>query len=278
MSSRRMRALLISVAGLFVFGQSACSTGPGPYYRQSQLRSLQLYQQNQSLAFERDQAIGQAQSEAVRSEQLARENAALQAQLGTANQRLANLNAERSQLKDQVLRMINQARTGKSPLGGDSTRRFEELARQYPEFEFDPYTGVSKFHSDILFDTGSAQIKPRGAEVLQKFAEIMSSGEARRLNVLVVGHTDDQRIARGSTRAKHPTNWHLSTNRANSVVLALEKYGVKSERMGAAGYSKYQPVAPNKDAASRQKNRRVEIFVLAPDARVAGWDPESSRE
>ena len=46
--------------------------------------------------------------------------------------------------------------------------------------------------------------------------------------------------------------------------------------MGAAGYSMYQPVVPNKDAPSRQKNRRVEIFVLAPDAAVAGWDPATS--
>ena len=35
----------------------------------------------------------------------------------------------------------------------------------------------------------------------------------------------------------------------------------------------FQPVADNKDEASRRKNRRVEVFVLAPDAVVAGWDP-----
>jgi chemotaxis protein MotB len=35
---------------------------------------------------------------------------------------------------------------------------------------------------------------------------------------------------------------------------------------------------PNKDDASRAKNRRVEIFVLAPDATVAGWDPATRME
>jgi chemotaxis protein MotB len=42
--------------------------------------------------------------------------------------------------------------------------------------------------------------------------------------------------------------------------------------MGAAGYSMHQPIAPNGNDANRQKNRRVEIFVLAPDASIAGID------
>jgi chemotaxis protein MotB len=47
--------------------------------------------------------------------------------------------------------------------------------------------------------------------------------------------------------------------------------------MGAAGYSKHQPVVPNKTPQLRSKNRRVEIYVLAPDAVVAGgWDPAVS--
>ena len=45
------------------------------------------------------------------------------------------------------------------------------------------------------------------------------------------------------------------------------------DRMGVAGYSMFQPLVANKDDESRQRNRRVEIFVLAPDAAVAGWEP-----
>ena len=59
----------------------------------------------------------------------------------------------------------------------------------------------------------------------------------------------------------------------NAVVVALAQNGVKESRMGAAGYSMFQPTVANKDETSRRKNRRVEIFVLAPDAVVAGWDP-----
>ncbi|MEZ6046161.1 MAG: OmpA family protein [Planctomycetaceae bacterium] len=163
-----------------------------------------------------------------------------------------------------------------NPLSDATSRRFQELAEKYKDFEFDPHTGVSKFHSDILFDSGSDRLKKDAMPLLSEFAAIMNDGDARNLNILVVGHTDDKNIVRSATKTHHPTNWHLSTNRANSVVLALSQGGVAETRMGAAGYSKYQPVMDNVDDGTRSKNRRVEIFVLAPDAIVAGWDPKHS--
>jgi chemotaxis protein MotB len=124
--------------------------------------------------------------------------------------------------------------------------------------------------------SGSAQINRNAAPLLEEFASIMNVEDASRLKILVVGHTDDKQIVKRSTANRHPTNWHLSTNRANSVLLALNKYGINEARMGAAGYSMYQPVAPNTDEHARTLNRRVEIYVLAPDAVVAGWDPATS--
>ena len=103
----------------------------------------------------------------------------------------------------------------------------------------------------------------------------MNEGSARNLNLLVVGHTDDQPIDK--SKVHHPTNWHLSTDRADAVVLALTKAGIDGRRLGAAGYSKNQPLVPNTDDQARQRNRRVEIYVLAPDAVVAGWDPHQVR-
>ena len=56
---------------------------------------------------------------------------------------------------------------------------------------------------------------------------------------------------------------------------ALRKSGIGESRMGISGYGPYQPVEPNASDASRQKNRRVEIYVLAPDTPIANaWDPE----
>ena len=174
--------------------------------------------------------------------------------------------------------LLASARSGNNPLSDSATRRLEELRRKYPQFEFDPATGVSKFDSDLLFALGSDDIRPDAVKVLHEFAHIMNQPDAQHLRVLVVGHTDDKPISKSGTKAHHPTNWHLSTNRANSVVLALKHHGVSEKRMEAAGCSMFQPVASNSDDRSRAKNRRVEIFVLAPDAAIAGWDPGTRRE
>lgn len=273
-----VRASLVIAILTLACGPAACNAVPRNLLHQSQVRSSQLYQQNQSLAAQNQQANQMAQAIAAEKQRLAQENSSLRNSLDVANQRLENLNAERSQLQDRYASLLNQAKNQPSPLPGSATRRFEELARKYPDFEFDPLTGVSKFHSDILFESGSAELKSSAEPILREFANIMNAADAHRLNILVVGHTDDKPIGKASTRAKHPTNWHLSTNRANSVVLQLGKYGLKDARMGAAGYSMFQPLVPNNNESTRSQNRRVEIFVLAPDAVVAGWDPADQRE
>ncbi|MEO1994051.1 MAG: OmpA family protein [Planctomycetaceae bacterium] len=266
-----LRIVSVCVLAGLMFSQTACSSGSAQHLRQSQLMTRQLYNQNRSLASRESRSQQTVQA-------MKNQHADLEKQLSVANQRVDNYASESAQLKERYVGLLNRAKNQPSPLSAETTRRFQELERMYPGFDFDPETGVSKFHSDVLFSTGSDQIASRGTNVLDEFAKIMNSNEAKRLNILVVGHTDDRRIAKGTTRQKHPTNWHLSTNRANSVVVKLSKSGIADARMGVAGYSMYQPTVPNKDDKSRSQNRRVEIFVLAPDAVVAGWDPGKTRK
>lgn len=251
---RPARTSIAILSGVLLVAPAGCMV-PASALRSSQLQAQRLYFQNQQLA-----------SEAARAGQL-------EAQVNILNQRVANLAAERSALRDRYASLLERARLQGNPLSGDLTRRFQELAQRYPDFEFDPETGVSKFHADILFASGSDQLRPSAQPILQEFANIMNDGAAQHLNILVVGHTDDQPISKQTTRARHETNWHLSTNRANSVITALQRFGVKPDRMGAAGYSQFQPLVSNRDEQTRQRNRRVEIFVLAPDAIVAGCEP-----
>lgn len=250
---------------------AGCSTVPPQYLHRAQMQTQMLYRQNQQLAAERDSLSQSAGA-------LAQENQSLKQNLDIANQRLDNLQSSNSQLEQRVLNLLASARKGDNPLSDDATRRLEELKRKYPQFEFDPATGVSKFNTDLLFALGSDEINPNVMPILDEFAKIMNQSDAQHLRILVVGHTDDKPIAKAHTKAKHPTNWHLSTNRANSVVLALKKHGIAEKRMEAAGCSHTQPVVPNTNDDARRQNRRVEIFVLAPDAAVAGWDPASRME
>ncbi len=259
---------------------AGCNAVPMYQYRQAQMQTLSMYRQSRALsgqmAAERQQ-LQQLAAERQQFEQMAAhlqgELQSAQSQLQVSNERLANLGSERQELHSRYSNLLTSLQSGGNPLSGDSTKRFEELARKYPEFEFDPYTGVSKFTGDLLFATGSSQVRSDAKPLLAEFAHIMNEGEARQFNILVVGHTDDQPVKKAKTKSKHANNWELSAHRATSVVDALSKQGLVEHRMGVAGYSMYQPVAANADESSRQRNRRVEIFILAPDAKIAStWD------
>ena len=243
----------------------------------SQRQASGLYSANRAVTAERDSALRVAASTATQRDRYAGQAAELQTRLAVSDKRLRNLLAERGQLQQRYVSLLN--RGGGSPLGPDATLKLQDLAERYPDLEFDPHTGVSKFHADILFASASDQLRDSARGLLQELADVLNYGETERLKLLVVGHTDDKPIShRRGTNVKHPTNWHLSTNRANAVVLALSKFGVRPGRLGAMGYSKHQPVVHNSNDESRQMNRRVEIYVLAPDnASIARWHPGAHR-
>ena len=73
--------------------------------------------------------------------------------------------------------------------------------------------------------------------------------------ITVTGHTDDVPIANAQFR----DNWDLSTERALSVVRFLRSEGISANRLAAAGYGEFQPIDSGNSAASKQRNRRIEL-------------------
>jgi len=159
----------------------------------------------------------------------------------------------------------------RSALPAGISRRLVELAERFPSLEFDPETGVSKLDTDVLFDTADAAIRPEGEKLLKEFAGIFRQTDARDLKIMVVGHTDSRAIAKKPTRERYPDNWHLSTARALAVADFLRDRGLPEDRMGIAGFAEHQPIMSNASARQREKNRRVEIFVLGPETPIVGW-------
>lgn len=146
-------------------------------------------------------------------------------------------------------------------------KALQDFAAGHPEqVEYDPKRGVVKWKSDLLFALGSDVVKATAAESLQSFAAIVNSPAAAGFDVIVVGHTDNIPIVKAETRAKHPTNWHLSVHRAISVMNELSRAAVPHERIGVMGYGEYRPIAPNTTDDNRQKNRRVEIYLVRSSA------------
>ncbi len=105
----------------------------------------------------------------------------------------------------------------------------------------------------ILFDTGSATIKPESLGVLKAIADVLK--QHADIRVRIVGHTD----AVGDDK----TNQALSERRAAAVKAMLETtFGIDGERMNPEGKGESVPVGDNQTSAGRTQNRRVEFIKL----------------
>jgi chemotaxis protein MotB len=116
------------------------------------------------------------------------------------------------------------------------------------------------FQSEILFDSGSAVVKPDGLAQLDKVAMALNELETqipRDINwvMRVDGHTDVRPI----TTATFPSNWELSSARAISVVKFLTSRGVPANRLAAAGFGENQPLALGATEEDFRRNRRIEL-------------------
>jgi len=107
----------------------------------------------------------------------------------------------------------------------------------------------------VLFDSGSAALRPEGARVLGPIAASL-----RRLPnpIRVEGHTDANPIA----TAQFPSNWELSGARASAVVRTLDAAGIPASRLQFSGFGETRPVVGNESAAGRAQNRRIEVLVM----------------
>jgi len=108
----------------------------------------------------------------------------------------------------------------------------------------------------LFFDSGRADLKDTGKEVLKKVGEAIKGYNDKVIRI--VGHTDNVPI---KTRV-FPSNWELSVARATTVVRYLQETGIPPERMIASGRAEYQPVAENDTPEGRKKNRRIEITLI----------------
>lgn len=118
-----------------------------------------------------------------------------------------------------------------------------------------------RLRGDAFFGSGSADPMPAALPVLVRIGQALAEVQGQ---VLITGHSDSQPIR----SLRFPSNWHLSTARAEAVKTALTPL-VDPSRMRAEGKADAEPVAANDTPANRARNRRVEVVLLAPPALLA---------
>jgi chemotaxis protein MotB len=116
------------------------------------------------------------------------------------------------------------------------------------------------FPSDVLFDTGSAELRPEATFQLDKLAGALRELEDKippdiAWVMRIDGHTDIRPIA----SFEFPSNWELSSARAISVVRYLMQQGVPANRLAATGFGEFQPVDGGTSEQALARNRRIEL-------------------
>ncbi len=116
------------------------------------------------------------------------------------------------------------------------------------------------FQSEVLFETGSAEIGGAGQQQLGDLARALIEIAVRIPKNLpwvlrVDGHTDRIPIH----TPEFPSNWELSTARAISVVRFLIAQGIAADHLAATGFGEFQPLDPGSTEEALRRNRRIEL-------------------
>jgi outer membrane protein OmpA-like peptidoglycan-associated protein len=172
-------------------------------------------------------AAAVAEADRLRLENEA-QKAANQADADRAAKQTAQLEAEKAELRAQLLRQFN------------AVLQTRDTAR-----------GLIVNMADVLFDSGKHSLRPLAREKLAKVAGIVSGHPG--LNLDIEGHTDSVGGAEYNQR--------LSEQRGAAVREYLVEQGMAASSVTAKGLGKTQPVASNDTASGRQRNRRVELVI-----------------
>jgi chemotaxis protein MotB len=229
----------------------------------------------------------QAELDSARSNE-----SALRGQLTRASEELSALERFRDsqggdleRLRQDYLALLKRLEDLRiSPLPESLNAALRALAERHPEIlTFDEKRGLLRFNADFTFDLGDATLKSGAAALIRQLASILNSPDAAPFEIKVLGHTDNVPIGRPETRAKHPTNVHLSAHRAISVRDALIRDGITAGRIEVAGFGEFRPLVPNGPRGAAE-NRRVEVFLTpatgdfnSPAAAIRGGGADPAR-
>jgi chemotaxis protein MotB len=107
----------------------------------------------------------------------------------------------------------------------------------------------------VFFDTADARVKEEAYPILDQIGHLIVNLPN---DIRIEGHTDIRPIS----TPQFPSNWELSITRAINVLRHLHNMGIPPDRLSAAGYGSYKPIASNETELGMSKNRRVEIAIL----------------
>ena len=120
------------------------------------------------------------------------------------------------------------------------------------------------FESELLFDSASADLQLSGKEKLSEIGLTLKETTNDIPSdidwiIMVEGHTDKNPIQ----TIRYPSNWELSSARANTVLKLLLDLGFPPNRLASAGYGEFYPISNGETDSDLQQNRRIELKLTS---------------
>ena len=120
------------------------------------------------------------------------------------------------------------------------------------------------FESELLFDSASADLQLQGMDKLKQIGlTLKETTNQIPKDIDWIIQSSDLTDKRPINTPKYPSNWELSTARANSVLKLLLELGFSPNRLSAAGYGEFYPISDGETKESLQQNRRIELKLTS---------------
>lgn len=218
-----------------------------------------LTEQVSESSAEKQALLQQLRSEQARREQLQKQishvNSAIDdksTELAAARKDVSSLQATIDEIRRQKQQEAEQFNRLKSMLESELNESRVQITQLKNRMT------VINLSNEVLFNSGSAELKSAGRKVLSLIATTLNQYPGRLISI--EGHTDNVPIGPNSAFS---SNWELSSARALAALQHLQGDSqVAPERLRIVGHGEFSPVADNNSAEGRAKNRRIEIRLM----------------
>ncbi len=277
------RILVFAVSGMFLLSASGCLVAESTYLKKveeadglaKELAELQQIYKKLSLEntalktkFNRlteDAAVLTADKKQLEGILRAKSDT-LSKNISELRQQVAELKTENSKLNDEISELQKAKEEKVKEVSGTYEQLLDNMKNEIAKGQVTISELKGKLtvnmEAAILFDSGKADVKLEGLDILNKMVETLKN--VRGKTIRIEGHTDIVQITGLLTRT-FPTNWELSAARAINVAKFLQEQGVDPHNLSAAAFAEHKPVADNSTKEGRATNRRIEITLVAKD-------------
>ena len=176
----------------------------------------------------------------------------LQGQYSTLQRQYGDLQGQYTQLQQSSAAQAARSAADLAAARKEAAAEKAQIGRFQEAIKF-------TLNSDLLFRSGSWELSPQGEDLIGKLTPKLAPYQQNKL--VVNGYTDNTPISPALKRQGVTSNEVLSQKRAEAVMQDLISAGVKPDMIAARGFGEASPIASNKTAQGRAKNRRVEVTL-----------------